>query len=498
MKKEYLQRAIIIFIILIIPIFILKEYKVIRASKEGPFIAKQQRFVVNEDQKSFVIISHGRNNSAYVEKHLRSIFNQNYPNYRVYYIDDQSTDQSYLKVKQFLNRVKPSCEVKVYQTGKNHSALDYYLEIVRSCADDEIVIHLESSDWLFNESVLSRLNEVYANSGVWLTYAQYLEYPSYKKGKKDILSTPALSNKKRYPWIHAPAKTYYAKILKQMYPKNALVRQEDLFESSTFNLMETMVKTARYHIRYIPEVLYVHNRFASSEPMQLGFFEKELSKSFSQSETNAQEINLEQTTDIVVFAGDDPKKTEDFLQSISRFVHGDYRIFLMLSTNADFSMPLQPSMYLVKIDNQGFKSAIQNIILDDRSSSRFVIFTTEDVEIHSPIYLNESINALLKTKAYGFYFHLGNNFRDSPTSKVSAAKEIYCWSIADSSVSPDCLQWALYRKREIESDFEQMDFCDQKSLMQQWSQLDKKKRYGLFYKQPKILSNAYENSMNNS
>ena len=55
-------------------------------------------FAVTE-HKPFVIVVPSYNNSSWVEKNLRSIFEQKYDNYRVVYINDASTIQHYYKLK---------------------------------------------------------------------------------------------------------------------------------------------------------------------------------------------------------------------------------------------------------------------------------------------------------------------------------------------------------------------------------------------------------------
>ncbi len=50
-------------------------------------------------EKPFVIIVPSYNNSRFVEKNLQSIFTQRYENYRVIYIDDNSSDQTYGQAK---------------------------------------------------------------------------------------------------------------------------------------------------------------------------------------------------------------------------------------------------------------------------------------------------------------------------------------------------------------------------------------------------------------
>src|SRR5690242_9474840 len=51
----------------------------------------------------FVIVIIGRNNGAYLEKTLQSIFFQNYENFRILYVDDASDDGSFDLAQELIN-----------------------------------------------------------------------------------------------------------------------------------------------------------------------------------------------------------------------------------------------------------------------------------------------------------------------------------------------------------------------------------------------------------
>ena len=57
------------------------------------------------EEKNFVFIVPSYNNSEWYIKNISSIFNQNYSNYRVIYIDDASTDNTGTLVKNFVEKI---------------------------------------------------------------------------------------------------------------------------------------------------------------------------------------------------------------------------------------------------------------------------------------------------------------------------------------------------------------------------------------------------------
>ena len=121
----------------------------------------------------FVVPSY--NNEEWVEYNIASILNQTYENYEVLYIDDASKDNTYNKV---LEIVSNDSRFKVIRREENKgAAYNYFFELEDYLNNDEdIIIHLDGDDWLYDENVLKNLLDYYEKHGVWMTYGKFLCY----------------------------------------------------------------------------------------------------------------------------------------------------------------------------------------------------------------------------------------------------------------------------------------------------------------------------------
>lgn len=124
-------------------------------------------------QNKFVIITPSYNNLEWVEYNLASILNQTYTNYKVVYIDDASTDGTYDKV---VDIVKELPNWTVIRNSENKGATYNYFHNLSEYTKDptEIVIHLDGDDWLYDETVLEKLNTLYSEKDCWMTYGGFV------------------------------------------------------------------------------------------------------------------------------------------------------------------------------------------------------------------------------------------------------------------------------------------------------------------------------------
>ncbi len=126
-----------------------------------------------EKQNKFRIIVPSYNNIEWVEYNLASILNQTYTNYEVTYIDDKSTDGTYDKVVDIVGDMP---NWNVIQNSENRKATYNYFHNLESYIKDpqEIVVHLDGDDWLYDEEVLEKLNSFYNKKDCWMTYGGFV------------------------------------------------------------------------------------------------------------------------------------------------------------------------------------------------------------------------------------------------------------------------------------------------------------------------------------
>jgi glycosyltransferase involved in cell wall biosynthesis len=129
-------------------------------------------------QNRFKIITPSYNNEEWVEYNIASILNQTYKNYEVLYVDDHSTDNTYSKVLEVVGHLP---NWKVVSNQSNKGALSNYFDNLDFVEDDDILIHLDGDDWLYDENVLQKLNDFYNKEDCWMTYGGFLVFEGEDK-----------------------------------------------------------------------------------------------------------------------------------------------------------------------------------------------------------------------------------------------------------------------------------------------------------------------------
>lgn len=154
------------------------------------------------EHKSFVFVVYAYNGSAWCEKTLRSIFEQDYDHYRVVWIDDGSVDNTYLKAKQYILDNALEEKVILIRNEEPQGRNTCLARAVDGCLDREIVVPLDTHVWLSSPKVLEELNAAYQNPDVWAVQGQILEYPSYQIKGSPYLSYYVFSFKKKEAFGH--------------------------------------------------------------------------------------------------------------------------------------------------------------------------------------------------------------------------------------------------------------------------------------------------------
>lgn len=126
-------------------------------------------------QNKFIIITPSFNNEEWVEYNIASILNQTYTNFEVLYIDDNSTDDTYQKVQSLVGQ---DTRFKILQNKINKGAAYNYVEYIDLISNNgnDILVHLDGDDWLYDEYVLEKLNKLYNDKDYWMTYGRFVCY----------------------------------------------------------------------------------------------------------------------------------------------------------------------------------------------------------------------------------------------------------------------------------------------------------------------------------
>lgn len=218
-------------------------------------------------EKPMIIIIPSYNNSKWCNWNLSSVFQQKYSNYRVIYIDDCSTDNTYELV---LARIKEAeleqpdlaNRIHLIRNSKNQGALANIYTACHLADDSQIIVTLDGDDALAHPDVLSVINQAYQNPNVWLTYGQYTEYPEGWLGICHAIPDHIVANNayRSYEWVTSHVRTYYAWLFKRIKKEDFMYK--DRFYSMTADLaiMFPLLEMSGGRFTFIDQILYIHNQ----------------------------------------------------------------------------------------------------------------------------------------------------------------------------------------------------------------------------------------------
>lgn len=227
------------------------------------FVQQDSIFQVSSSEsKEFCIVIPSYNNALWYQKNLDSVFNQNYPHYKIIYIDDASSDNTGNLVEKYVQEKNQQHRVQVIKNTARIGALENIYNAVINTADKTVIVTLDGDDWLATNQVLSILNQVYTTQHAWLTYGTYQEYPTGVRGGTDTYPAHIVMQNlyRKHYWFASHLRTFYAGLFKKIKVDD--LKYHHKFFDMTWDMafMFPMLEMARNHAIMIPEVLYIYNR----------------------------------------------------------------------------------------------------------------------------------------------------------------------------------------------------------------------------------------------
>ena len=220
-------------------------------------------FICCNNEKPILVVIASYNNEMWAEKNLNSVFCQNYSNYRVIYINDDSNDQTENVVLNFVNKFNKWDKFIYLKRSKNRgpAANRYNGSIMGN--KDEIVIILDGDDWLAHNNVFKKINLVYKNNNTWCTYGQYKEDKSGRIGYSRKIPENIIKNNliRKYDWVTSHLRSYYATLFQKIKIKDLLYN--GLFFPVAGDAAEEfpIIEMAGNHATFISDILYTYNDF---------------------------------------------------------------------------------------------------------------------------------------------------------------------------------------------------------------------------------------------
>jgi glycosyltransferase involved in cell wall biosynthesis len=219
--------------------------------------------IYSHSEKPFAIVVASYNNAEFFQKNLDSIFNQNYSNYRVIYIDAASTDGTYEKVKNHVTQKEQWGRFTLSKNTVRKKPLENWFNAIHSCKDHEIIVEVDGDDFLAHPNVLKKINSVYNENDIWITFGNYQSL-SDKKPCAWGMPVPSKyikeNNFRKWPHLPIHLRTFYAWLFKKI-KKEDLLDDDGKFYQMTGDvaMLLPMMEMAGYKHKFIKEILYLYN-----------------------------------------------------------------------------------------------------------------------------------------------------------------------------------------------------------------------------------------------
>jgi glycosyltransferase involved in cell wall biosynthesis len=520
MNKKYFPFFIITFCLFFLSICFEMDFFRIEAKR----LAKVERAQIDQKDHSFVIIIPSYNCSELITKIFKSLCSQTYNNFKVFFIDDGSTDNTYEKAKEN-EHILHNIEYTIIRNDKHKGSTECLYEIAQTLNDDQIILFFQGNCWLKHNNTLEIFNSYYKRYDVWLAYSQYENYRTKKLSNiKYISSNNIFSNSaRRKPWKRSRIKSFSAGLFKKIPISNFFFRGRFIHERFDCAYMFPMLEMAKNHIAFLNEAHCNYVQKGSKDETRPSF-----SKNFKCMQEILRRKPLhplkklkykntlsDQKSDILIFSYDRPLQLYSLLESIYKKMENfeDIAVLYRTSNNAfekgyTYLKETFPKTIFVKQKSSNSDNNFKELTLKTLNllSSAHLMFAVDDMIVKDKVNLSFPIKEMDRTGAYFFALRLGNHikycymggFEQAVPNNVKINNNMMAWQIdaarGDWNYYPS-VDMTIFHKSHIMKIFPKIAFKHPVELEQNWLKHYKKfnkrsmiRQIGLSFNQSKVVN----------
>lgn len=180
-------------------------------------------------QTRFIIIVTAYNKAKWIGFNVGSIKQQSYQNYLAVYGYDKSSDDTLAQLKYHIGEQKDDRFTVIMNEDQDSQLSNFFycfnhLKKTNQIKAEDVIVEVDADDWLLHSFVLAYLNQVYQDPNIWMTYGQYIQYPSGELGGHSYMHLVE-GSQRNAPFAYSHLKTYKAWLLDQV-PHEDLINPE--------------------------------------------------------------------------------------------------------------------------------------------------------------------------------------------------------------------------------------------------------------------------------
>jgi glycosyltransferase involved in cell wall biosynthesis len=426
-------------------------------------------------ERPMVVVIPSYNNQQWCIRNLASVFSQKYNNYRVIYIDDYSSDNTYELAARCILSCHQEHRTTLIHNSINQGSLANLYRAIHSCDDNEIIVLLDGDDCFAHDEVLNTINDAYEQSGAWIIYSQHQCYPSLQRGDSAAFAPSVIKQCafRRVNWVSSALRTFYAGLFKNISLHDLLYKGTFFPVAGDLAYMFPLLEMAGDKIYFLDQILYIYNVVNPINDFKIhGGLQKKLDH-FIRGKDSYQPIAdfhkkvSPSLVDIIIFDTGNGQKT---LSSFYMHAHGYGTIHILSHSPCD--MYYENTVWH-QCNQQNFAATFFEILNHAQS---YIIITSDTYALMTAVDLNTCTAMLEQTQAYAFFLsrenstqvHDKNSFFLRSTSltippHVSLKDTVCAWQFCygtDMWRSIYNTAMTLYRTRDILHAFAEYHFAD--------------------------------------
>lgn len=413
--------------------------------------------------KSFAIVLYARNDAHWCERSLRSIFEQDYDAFRLLFVDDGSSDNTFERVQNFIIENQQEHRTILIRNETPIGCLPSLYRAAQHCLDKELILPLSAKDWLAGPSTLLSWNRAFQNPDIWIAFGRTILYPSYEfldPPKWDVAKIEK-NGYENFPLNSAHC--FYSALFKQLSVENLFGTMTG-YLSPLLELSGGRMKNVWEPVSFLNETLATSNdpkqvagKHAPIPLKPLDQFPKSIS-------------NERQEADVVLFSSNQPMQLYAALESVQRNITGYGRIIAIYWADPSSVYGYEQiksafPQFTFLPQGKEFKRSIYKTLFD--SSADYLLLSSDENLVKEPLDLRFCTEMLAKTRADGFYLHLNR-----PDQAMPLSDGIFAFNPLDQN-HPISLDMGLYRKKELKSFFTSVRYEDFKDILAKWKTFSK-------------------------
>lgn len=200
------------------------------------------------------------NCARYLPQCLRSLQTQEGVDFRVYLMDDVSTDGSFPLA---LQHSQGDSRFELIRNPRKMWQVGNYDQICQrgDLDDDDVCITVDGDDWLPDPGVFSRIAKVYEDPGVWLTWGNFRFWPRGDNRVSCAQPCDDVTTCRSIPWQFSHLRTFRTFLWRRIKPAD-LRDVDGSYVASAGDLafmLPMLEMCGNEHAKYLPQVNYIYN-----------------------------------------------------------------------------------------------------------------------------------------------------------------------------------------------------------------------------------------------